>query len=127
MHTIHLQHILPNDRVGIRGSCIARGLKKLSAFLIIEIVAVNHPELYARYRDRVAPILAAAGGTYVVRGGDVEVLEGRWQPNRMVVVRFDSRVAARGWWKSSGYAELKAMRQGATTTNMILVEGVSNA
>jgi uncharacterized protein (DUF1330 family) len=99
----------------------------MAAFLIIEIVAVGDAELYAKYRDRVAPNLAAAGGMYVVRGGDVEVLEGSWKPNRIVVVRFDSAEAARGWWKSSGYAELKAMRQGATTTNMILVEGVRNA
>jgi uncharacterized protein (DUF1330 family) len=99
----------------------------MSAFLIIEIVGVHDAELYARYRDRVAPNLAAAGGTYVVRGGEIQVLEGSWRPNRIVVVRFDSAEAACGWWNSSGYAELRAMRQEATTTNMILVEGVSNA
>jgi uncharacterized protein (DUF1330 family) len=63
----------------------------------------------------------------VVRGGDIEVLEGSSQPNRIVVVRFDSAEATRGWWKNSGNAELKAMRQRTTVTNMILVEGVANA
>jgi uncharacterized protein (DUF1330 family) len=47
-------------------------------------------------------------------------------PNRIVVVRFDTAEVAREWFNNSGYAELKAMRQRSTTTNMILVEGVPN-
>jgi uncharacterized protein (DUF1330 family) len=102
------------------------GLQKLPALLIIEIADVHDAALYARYRDEVSSNLAAGGGTYLVRGGPIEVLEGNWHPNRIVVVRFDSAEAARRWWKSSNYAELKAMRQGSTTTNMILVEGISH-
>ncbi|HZW93241.1 MAG TPA: DUF1330 domain-containing protein [Candidatus Eremiobacteraceae bacterium] len=96
----------------------------MAAFLIIEI-AVNDTEVYAAYRQAVSPNLAAAGGTYLVRGGEVEVLEGDWHPGRMVVVRFDSAEEARRWWNSPGYAELKALRQRSAKTNMILVEGVS--
>jgi uncharacterized protein (DUF1330 family) len=103
-----------------------RGCNELAAFLIIEIV-VNDPEVYAGYRKAVSSNLAAAAGTYLVRGGKVEVLEGNWHPDRMVVVRFDSADEARRWWNSPGYAELKAMRQRSAKTNMILVEGVSNA
>jgi uncharacterized protein (DUF1330 family) len=44
---------------------------------------------------RFFPNLAAAGGTYLIRGGEVKVLERDWRPNRMVVVRFDSADEAR--------------------------------
>jgi len=94
------------------------------AFLIIEIVAVQDPELYAKYRDSVSPNLDAGGGTYLVRGGPTEILEGDWRPNRIVVVRFHSAHKAREWWNSAAHAELKEMRQRSTRTNMILVEGV---
>ena len=94
-----------------------RGCNELAAFLIIEI-AVNDPEAYAAYRQAVSPNLAAAGGTYLVRGGEVEVLEGDRHPDRMVVVRFDSAEEARRWWNSLGYAELKAMRQRWAKTNI---------
>lgn len=67
----------------------SRRCKELAAFLTIEI-AVHDPELYARYRQADSSNLAAASGTYLVRGGEVEVLEGNWRANRMVVVRFDS-------------------------------------
>lgn len=99
----------------------------MAAFLIIEIAEVHDEEVYAKYRKVVTPNLAAAGATYLVRGGQVEVLEGSWRPKRIVVVRFDSVEAARRWWNDPAYAELKAMRQGSTTTNMILVEGVPHA
>jgi uncharacterized protein (DUF1330 family) len=99
----------------------------LTAFLIIEIAEVHDQRIYAKYREAVTPNLAAAAGTYLVRGGNVEVLEGDWRPKRVAVVGFDSLEAARRWWSGSGHAELKAMRQCSTNTNMILVERVSNA
>jgi uncharacterized protein (DUF1330 family) len=102
-------------------------VQSLAAFLIVEIAEVHDEVAYAKYREALSPDLAAAGGTYLVRGGQVEVLEGDWRPKRIVVVRFDSAEAARRWWKGSAYAEVKAMRQRSTTTNLILVEGVPDA
>jgi uncharacterized protein (DUF1330 family) len=101
--------------------------RELAAYLVVEINGVHDEPTYARYRDRVPANLAAAGGEYLVRGGEVEVLEGSWRPDRLVVVRFDSMQAARDWWNSPDYSELKSMRQRSTKTNMIIVEGVSNA
>jgi uncharacterized protein (DUF1330 family) len=95
----------------------------MAAFLIVEI-EVHDEQTYARYRESVGPILAEAGGTYVARSGQAEVLEGDCRPARVVVIRFDSADAARRWWGGSEYADLKAMRQRSATTKMILVEGV---
>ena len=97
----------------------------MAAFLIVEIKKIHDEKLFAEYRDKVSPNLADAGGAYVVRGGQMEVLEGDWHPTRVVVIRFDSADAARKWWRSSDYADLKAMRLRSATTNMILVEGVA--
>ena len=69
----------------------------------------------------------SAWGTYLVRGGQVETLEGNWRPKQVVVVRFHSVEAACNWWRDPTCSELKAMRQRSTTTNMILVEGLPNA
>lgn len=99
----------------------------MPAFLIAEISGVYDEAMYARYREQVSPSLAEAGGTYLVRGGRVEVLEGSWRPNRLVIVSFDSVEAARRWWDSPQYAELKTMRQHSTKTNMIIVEGINDA
>jgi len=95
----------------------------MSAFLIVEI-EVHDEQTYAIYRARIDANVAAAGGTYLVRGGELEILEGNWHPKRVVVIRFDSGEAARRWWSGPGYSDLKAMRHRSATTNMILVEGV---
>ncbi len=99
----------------------------MPAFLIVDVTDVSNEPIYAEYRKRVPSMLAAHGGSYVVRGGDVEVLEGNWRPKRVVVVRFESAEAARNWWRDPSYSELKVMRQRSTTTNMILVEGLPDA
>ena len=41
----------------------------------------------------------------------------------MVVIEFPDVAAARAWWDSEEYAPLKRMRQDASDTNIVLVEG----
>jgi len=68
--------------------------------------------------------LAAYGGKFLVRGGRVQTLEGEWQPQRIVVLEFESAAKAKAWWSSQQYAEPKRIRQSASVTKMILVEGI---
>ena len=105
----------------------AKGFWAMSAFLILDAKEVHDEHTYAKYRADVPANLAAGGGTYLVRGGELEVLEGDWHPKRVVVIRFDSMEAARRWWSGSGYFELRAMRHRSVTSNLILVEGVPDA
>ena len=98
----------------------------MSAYLLIDLAHVHDPIAYAEYRVHVSEGLLAAGGEYLVRGGPVEVLEGTWQPGRVVVVRFASAESARRWWSSAGYAALREQRQTSTTTHMVLVKGVGD-
>jgi uncharacterized protein (DUF1330 family) len=96
----------------------------MAAYLIVNIAAVTDAAAYADYRARVSEGLAAAGGRYLVRGGALDVLEGEWQPGRLVIVAFPSADAARAWWDSPGYAGLKALRARSTISQMVLVEGL---
>jgi len=95
----------------------------MAAYLVVDITHIHDERSYALYRSQVSPGLEAAGGTYLARGGSVEVLEGEWSPGRVVIVRFDSIEAAHRWWKSPDYESLKRLRQTSTSTNMILVAG----
>ena len=96
----------------------------MAAYLIVDVGPVHDEAAYGAYRSRVSATIAAAGGRYLARGGAIEVLEGEWRPKRVIVVRFESAQAARHWWASREYAELKAMRQASTTTRMVVVDGV---
>ncbi|HEX6509286.1 MAG TPA: DUF1330 domain-containing protein, partial [Chloroflexota bacterium] len=67
---------------------------------------------------------AQYGGTFIVRGGKHETLDGDWQPGRVVVLEFPSLEQARAWWSSPEYEEGKAIRREAANSRMVLVEGV---
>ena len=95
----------------------------MPAYLIVDIT-VRDEQRYAAYRAQVTETIVRHGGEYLVRGGKVERLEGDWSPSRVVVLRFESIAAAKKWWESEDYAELKALRQATTDTKMIVVEGV---
>ena len=95
----------------------------MAAYVIVDVAGIHDAEAYGRYRNEVSPGLLMAGGQYLARGGPLEVLEGDWQPTRIVLVQFSSMAAAREWWTSPEYAALKKLRQESTRTNMIVIDG----
>ena len=96
----------------------------MAAYVIAD-VKVSDPEQYKQYQALSPGAIAAAGGEFVVRGGRHEVLEGAWNPNRMVVVRFDTYDQAKAFYDSAKYLEARSKRAGATEFfNMVVVEGV---
>jgi uncharacterized protein (DUF1330 family) len=98
----------------------------MPAYLIADI-DVNDPEGYARYRDLTTPIVARHGGRYLVRGGEHEVVEGDWRPNRLVVIEFDDMDAARAFWSSDDYRAAAEVRRSASVGSLVLVEGATSA
>jgi uncharacterized protein (DUF1330 family) len=86
-------------------------------------VDVTDPAAYEGYKALSAPAVTGHGGTFLVRGGATEVLEGDWLPNRMVVLEFADAEAARRWYHSPEYGKAKRARAGAATASFILVEG----
>ena len=52
------------------------------------------------------------------------MLEGDWQPKRIVVLEFPSIAKAKEWWNSETYRHARGIRQRASHTRMIVVEGL---
>jgi uncharacterized protein (DUF1330 family) len=96
----------------------------VAAYVIVNIAQVIDADAYAHYRARVSAGVSVGGGRYLVGGGELEVLEGQWRPNRLVVLEFASADQARAWWTSPAYAGLKSLRQASTVSEMVLVDGV---
>jgi uncharacterized protein (DUF1330 family) len=92
--------------------------------LIIVDIEVLDPIRYEDYKRLASAAIAAYGGRYLVRGGNSEVLDGAWQPRRLVVLEFESFERAKAWRASSEYAEAKKVRDTCARANMIVVEGV---
>ncbi|RWE71645.1 DUF1330 domain-containing protein [Mesorhizobium sp.] len=93
---------------------------------IISDVTIRDREAFEAYRTRAAASIAAHGGRYLVRGGDVETLEGNWQPGPLIVVEFPDIETARRWYRSDEYAAALEVRDAALSRNLILVEGIGS-
>ena len=96
----------------------------MTAYVIVDI-EVTDPVKYEEYKKLAAATVTACGGKYLARGGRTEVLEGNWQPKRLVILEFESAARAKEWLASPEYALPRQLRHQAARTNMVLVEGVS--
>ena len=67
----------------------------MSAYVIAS-VNVTDPEKYKNYMALSPIAIDAAGGKFIVRGGNPKILEGEWLRPRVVIIEFPTREAAEG-------------------------------
>ena len=53
-----------------------------------------------RYREQMPALLAQFGGRYIIRGGDIEIAEGKFSFKRLIVIEFPDMKAARALYDS---------------------------
>jgi uncharacterized protein (DUF1330 family) len=94
----------------------------MSVHVLIDI-KVKNPDMYGEYVRKVPPIVKKFGGRYLVRGGKITTISGDWHPERVIVLEFDSSEQVRKWLDSPEYAEVAHLRENATITNAIMIEG----
>jgi uncharacterized protein (DUF1330 family) len=95
----------------------------MAAYVIVE-TDITDPERYEQYKAASPAAVAAGGGRFVVRGGELAVLEGDWRPSRLVVLEFEDLAAAKRWYESEVYQEAKRLREGAARLRMVAVQGL---
>src|ERR1700730_2577319 len=94
----------------------------MSAYVIVEI-EITDPVGYEEYKKQASATVHKYGGKYIVRGGKAEVLEGDWNPKRIVILQFESMDRAKEWLNCGEYREPRKLRHKTAKTNMIVVEG----
>ena len=98
----------------------------MPAYVIVE-TDISDPEQYELYKAASPGAVAAGGGRFLVRGGELAVLEGDWSPKRLVIAEFEDPTVAilKHTNASPEYERAKALREGAATLRMVAVEGIS--
>jgi uncharacterized protein (DUF1330 family) len=95
----------------------------MAAYVIAQI-EITDPDRYAEYVKQVPATIARYGGRYLARGGKAEALEGRLTGRRVAIVEFDDYERAKDWYESEDYRGPKALRQGASISSLVLVDGL---
>ncbi|MCH7831947.1 MAG: DUF1330 domain-containing protein [Proteobacteria bacterium] len=95
----------------------------MAAYIVVQI-EITDPETFETYRAQVPATLEPYGGEFIVRGGDMEILEGEWAAPRCVILKFPDMDAAKAWQASPEYEGPMALRQTSANVNMIVVDGI---
>jgi uncharacterized protein (DUF1330 family) len=97
------------------------------AAYVISDVTFKDSTAVETYRTRAAVSIAQHGGRYLARGGAIEVVEGSWKPERIIIVEFPDMARARAWYRSPEYAAALEVRDRALSRNLIFVDGIPPA
>ncbi len=98
----------------------------MAAYVIVN-VATSDPVQYETYKELAQRTVAQYGGRYLARGGAMKILEGSWQPTRIVVLIFENFERALEWWNSPEYAPAKALRQRLSKTDLVVIDGYEDS
>jgi uncharacterized protein (DUF1330 family) len=75
------------------------------------------------YGRAVVPVAAKFGGRFIVLADHPQAIEGTPDTRRLVILEFPSLEAARSFWSSPEYAEVKKLREGIGLVEAVLFEG----
>ena len=95
----------------------------MAGYVMVQVKEITDPARFKEYGERTSVTVEQYGGRYLVRGGAYEQVEGDWPDCRNVVIEFPSVERAKQWYESPEYAPLIAMRQAASESQMIRIEG----
>ena len=93
----------------------------------INDMEVQDAQLLEEYKKLSPATVAQYGGRFLARGGRLEVLEGSWSPKRLVILEFPSVEQAKKWFDSPEYAPARRIRQRASRSNIVVIEGAPPA
>lgn len=82
------------------------------------------PDIVA-YLEAIDATLAPHGGTFLVHGDPIEILEGRWTGD-LIVIAFPNRASARNWYDSPAYRAILPLRTANADGDVCLVDTVAD-
>ncbi len=76
------------------------------------------------YLQKVKSVVEKFGGEYLVRGGEMNIIEGDWPNERNIVIKFPSREKAMEWYNSEEYKPIRQIRHDNAVSNSVIVDGI---
>lgn len=98
----------------------------MPAYVVVQVEITDQAK-YEAYKALTPAAVSKYGGRFIVRGGQAEDLEGRWDVPRLVILEFESVARAKEWYESPEYRHARQVRAGGANMIMTVVEGVNGA
>jgi len=82
----------------------------------------NKGEAYLDYIERVVPIVEKYNGRYLIRSERVTALGADWQPDRVIIIEFDTKEDLEKCFASEEYKSIAPLRENTVKSNAIIME-----
>ena len=99
------------------------GLAESGEVYLVAEVKILDQELYSKYTEKVPQIIERYGGRYIARTSDIKPMAGGWEPDKVVIIGFDSMESLEECFNSPEYMEILPIRKRSTESRAIIVEG----
>lgn len=87
---------------------------------VIAWTTVTDREPMMRYGAALPAVLERYGGRFLFSGLGAKCVEGDWDATGMAIIEFPSSDDAQRWYESPEYAPLRALRQAAGPTALVM-------
>ena len=94
----------------------------MSAYIVVR-VNMSNPIAYGQYMRHTPRLINRFGGRFIVRGGELEMLEGEEETVRLAVIEFPSLDHAKRFYRSEEYQAVKCLREGAGEVQLYAIDG----
>lgn len=93
----------------------------MPAYVLVE-VDIHDPKEYEAYKSLTPATVEAYGGKFIIRGNPIQVMEGSWNHDRLVMIEFPNKKIAEEWYYSKEYQEARAIRLKASNAKFFIIE-----
>ena len=95
----------------------------MPAYAIAHLRRVDFGPAIVEYLRRIDATLDPYGGRFVIHGGSVDILEGEWVGD-LVVIEFPNRENAHAWYSGAEYQAILRLRTDNADGETFIVDGV---
>jgi uncharacterized protein (DUF1330 family) len=95
----------------------------MPAYMIVTADIADRERFISGYGKAAAELVNRMGGRYLLMGPGAELLEGDFGNGAsMVISEWPDKAAAKAFWDSEEYAEIKKLREGIADCQVLLIE-----
>ncbi|GAA1271724.1 DUF1330 domain-containing protein [Kitasatospora nipponensis] len=95
----------------------------MTAYALGHLHTVEFGPQIVAYLERVDATLDPFGGRFLVHGNPIDLREGSWQGD-LVLIEFPDLARAQAWYDSPAYRDILALRTDNAVCDVLLVGGV---
>lgn len=96
----------------------------MPAYAIGHLHDVNLGLDIVEYLKRIDETFAPFGGRFIIHGGPVDVVEGSWSGD-LIVIEFPDKASIHAWYDSPAYRRILPLRTKNSRGDVFFIDGVS--